>query len=295
MMNGKLYKVIAMLLVMMLMLGTLTGCQMALKAKAFEPINSDTVLKEYKDAVSVEKLDQNFIDGLNRFSLQLFSKQRNGENILISPYSMATALAMLYNGSDHETRNEMAQMLGYDKLEGFTKDYNETANQYMNANNLFLREVMQKADSKVKINIGNSIWMSLNGEFSENMDRALLAPVRYYYDGDIFDVDFKEGKTLNNLNKWVSKKTEGMIDPFIEAFSNPEMLRLFLVNAVYFNGEWSIPFEPKDTRRDIFHGKNAERNVDMMFMNDTEFRYLNEHGIKGIEIPYGNGQIVMNV
>jgi serpin B len=35
------------------------------------------------------------------------------ENIFFSPYSISTALSMLYNGADGNTRREMAELLGY--------------------------------------------------------------------------------------------------------------------------------------------------------------------------------------
>jgi serpin B len=202
---------------------------------------------------------------------------------------------MLYNGADKETRQEMAEMLGYDKLKSYTADYSEAANQYMNANSKLLMESLRKADEKVRLDVADSIWISKNGEFNDTLEKSLLAPVRYYYDGDIFHVDFKEEKTLEALNKWVSDKTQGMIDPFIESFSDPELLRLYLVNAVYFNGEWSIPFDPAQSTKGNFNGKTIMDRVDMMSMYETDYRYLSEKGIRGIEIPYGDGRLVMNI
>lgn len=290
-----LYKWIAVLLGIIMISGVLTACESVKRAKAVEPMNGKDIIKDYEDAVSVTELDETYTSGLNDFAFNIFSELRDGENIFISPYSISTALSMLYNGADKETRDEMAELLGYNQLEGYTKEFDEAANHYMNANSKFLMEAMQKADPKVKFNVANSIWLSKDGEFNDSMETALLAPARFYYGGDIFNVDFKEDKTIDNVNAWVSDKTEGMIDPFIEAFSDREMLRLFLVNAIYFNGKWSIPFSPEYTRRDNFNGKDAIRMVDMMFMEDTEFRYLSENGIKGIEIPYGDGRIVMNI
>jgi serpin B len=70
---------------------------------------------------------------------------------------------------------------------------------------------------------------------------------------------------------------------------------LILVNAIYFNGKWSDPFSPDDTHRAVFHGIKADRNVDMMSKSETQFRYYCSNGIRGIEIPYGNESLVMNV
>jgi len=118
---------------------------------------------------------------------------------------------------------------------------------------------------------------------------------RNYYDSDIFQVDFTDDKTLKNVNEWVSDKTDGMIDPFLEKFQDKEALRLFLVNAIYFNGKWSNPFSPDDTRSQSFQGITNTSMVDMMYMLDQEYRYYSANGMKGIEIPYGNENLVMNI
>jgi serpin B len=281
-------------MVLMIITGTLTGCGTAIKASAYTPINSKKLAKNY-DAVTVEELDKTYTGGINTFAFRMFSELRNGENIFLSPYSISMALSMLNNGADKETRDEMAKLLGYDQLKNYTKEDGRAADDYMNANSKLLMDELQKADQKVKINVANSIWLSLNGEFSDNLNSSLLAPVRYYYDGDIFDVDFTKQETLDSINRWVSKKTNKMIDPFLEKFSDKEMLRLFLANAVYFNGKWAVPFSPEDTRKDRFYGKNSETYPDMMFLFNTQYRYLSENGIQCIELPYGDGRIVMNV
>jgi serpin B len=108
-------------------------------------------------------------------------------------------------------------------------------------------------------------------------------------------VDFTQDSTLEDVNEWVSDRTEGMIDPFMEEFHNEENLRLFLVNAIYFNGKWSLPFSPEATRRTPFYGLSATRNVDMMYMSETEYRYYSDKGMRGVEIPYGEGRLVMDV
>jgi serpin B len=126
-------------------------------------------------------------------------------------------------------------------------------------------------------------------------DANIINNIILFYVIILKNPDFKEEKTLEALNKWVSDKTEGMIDPFIESFSDPELLRLYLVNAVYFNGEWSVPFDPQKTRKSYFTGKSGSITVDMMGMYGKEYRYLSENGIRGIEIPYGDGRLVMNI
>src|SRR5690349_14459029 len=53
-------------------------------------------------------------EAINSFGLDLYRLQATGEdNLLISPYSIATALAMAYAGADGETRAEMQRVLHF--------------------------------------------------------------------------------------------------------------------------------------------------------------------------------------
>lgn len=275
--------------------GILPGCSSLKKSLAAQPINGKDSIKNYEGTVKLEELDRIFSDGQGDFAYRIFDALEDGENIFLSPYSISTALSMLYNGADQESRDEMARLLGYDKLPGYTVEYQEAANHYVNANHQLLTQLLGTADPKVKINAANSIWLKQGEKFSNQIEKALLAPVRYYYGGDIFEVDFRKEKTLKEVNQWVSDKTEGMIDPFLDQFADPEMLRVFLANAVYFNGEWTLPFEPKDTREAPFFREAGTSRVRMMHIFDEKFRYYREGDLQGIELPYGNETIVMNV
>ncbi len=291
----KLYRWIAVLMVSLLLSMTLTGCNAVKSAKACSPVNGKKAVKSYENMVTLDEFDKTYTEGLNSFAFRLFSELKDEGNIFISPYSVTVALSMLYNGADGETRQEMAKLLGYDKLSSYTADYSEAANQYMDANSKLLMDSLQNADKKVRLDVADSIWLSVDGSFNDTIEKSLLEPVRYYYNGDIFNVDFKEPKTLEAVNQWVSGKTEGMIDPFISSFSDPELLRLYLINAVYFNGKWSEPFDPSDTMRENFYGKTAQEMTDMMVKHAADYRYLSRNGIRGIEIPYGDGRMVMNI
>lgn len=289
-------KAIALLLIIVMSVGTLSGCSNLRKASAAQPMNGKDSIKNYEGTIKLEEMDRAYTDAQREFAYQIFHSVEEGENTFLSPYSIAMALSMLYNGADQGTREEMAKLLGYDLLEGYTPDYDEAANHYVNANNSLLMRLLQAASyPKVKINIANSVWLAKEGEFSDQLDTALLAPARYYYDGDIFNVDFRKEETLEDVNQWVSKKTNGMIDPFLDSFSDPESTRVFLANAVYFNGEWKLPFEPRDTREVTFYGEKETARVDMMHLFVEKFRYYSEGGMQGIALPYGNGTIVMNI
>lgn len=288
-------KLLSLGLLIVLVGSIVIGCDLSSKAGAAVPINLSKSLKTDVEIHEIDELDEAHMEGLSKFTFDMFMKQRDGENIFISPYSISSALSMVYNGADGKTRTEIAEILGYDKIDGYTSDFSKEANTNMNSNEKYLIDALLNADPKVQINVANSIWMAENAKFNDSIDEALLAPVRQYYGGDIFQVDFTLDETLEQVNGWVSDNTDGMIDPFLGQFQDKEALMLFIANAIYFNGKWTLPFEKNNTRETSFYGTEGTTNVDMMHMSGEQYRYLSSKGIRGVEIPYGSENLVMNV
>ncbi len=279
----------------MLLTGLFTGCGNK-SAKAVEPINNSKGIRENEEKmVQVDSLPMEYIQGQKEFAFRIFHELKGEENIFFSPYSISTALSMLYNGADGNTRREMAELLGYGMLPGYTDEYSSGGNQQMNAYNKYLMDTLQKAGPKVQLNLANSIWMAKDEKFADSIDAALLTPVRNYYNGDIFQVDFTGETALKQVNNWVSDRTDGMINPFLQQFTSPEKMRLLLINAIYFNGTWRSPFSPDDTVEATFHGLTSNSSVNMMYLHEEEYRYYSDNSMQGLELPYGDGEIVMDV
>ncbi len=55
------------------------------------------------------------------------------------------------------------------------------------------------------------------------------------------------GASLDTVNGWVSKRTEGKIEKILEKLSD-----VILVNAVYFKSRWALAFDKKLTRQEFF-------------------------------------------
>jgi serpin B len=136
--------------------------------------------------------------------------------------------------------------------------------------------------------------MAKDEKFADSIDAALLTPVRNYYNGDIFQVDFTGETALKQVDNWVSDRTDGMINPFLQQFTSPEKMRLLLINAIYFNGTWRSPFSPDDTVEATFHGLTSDSSVNMMNLHEEEYRYYSDNGMQGLELPYGEGKLVMD-
>ena len=179
------------------------------------------------------------VEGNNRFAFDLFHQlgQEPG-NKFFSPYSISTALGMTYAGARGNTAKEMAQTLH------FTLD-NE---QLHPAFGELIRKI-QGADKKrnYQLAVANSLW----GNKSDlSLDPKFLRTTQTDYQGSLQFVDFSGNPTgaRRTINGWVEGKTNNKIGDLIPPEFITEDTRLVLVNAIYFKGDWLVPF-PKETTR----------------------------------------------
>ncbi|HEX5000575.1 MAG TPA: serpin family protein, partial [Terriglobia bacterium] len=104
--------------------------------------------------------DTKWVEGGNRFGLQLFSQLRQKDssgNVFLSPLSIFTALNMAYAGAGGETEREMARVL---HLDGLSRDDAAGAS-------LSVKNRMKSADPKVELLIANSLWARRGMQFNE--------------------------------------------------------------------------------------------------------------------------------
>jgi len=217
----------------------------------------------------------------NRFGLRLFAelaKQDAGKNVFLSPASVAMALAMTYNGALGETQQAMAQAL---ELQGLSLDD-------VNNANAELRVALANPDPKVQLNIANSLWAKQGVPFRPEF----VAANRAYYAAEVTNLDFVPG-TIDTINRWVSEKTNGKIERIVDQL-NPQSV-LFLVNAIYFNGAWSEPFNAKATKPGTFTTGSGEKVTLPMMRRGGHFQYLQGEGFQAVSLPYGDGRVSLYI
>lgn len=282
----KIKKATGFLTVMGLMMGlTLNGC--TLGGQQGESTGTDSsqtaVIDDTEEGIGGEvevALDDQFGEDLNQFAFSLYEQlYNNKETVCFSPYSIYVALAMLNNGAAGETREELNELLNIKDI--------EVRNQQLK---MFAEGTY---DEKVSLETGNSLWLSEEMELSGNAEDEFLAPLKTYYNGELFRVNFSDDAALQEINDWVSEHTNGMINPFLNQLeSDTDMC---LINAVYFDGEWTYPFLEADTFPQPFYGTEYTTEVDMMHKTDTDFQYAAAYGLEGIRLPYGDGTIAMDI
>ena len=213
----------------------------------------------------------------NDFALNLFRQARDKESQVLSPLSITYALGMLNNGAAGKTQQEINDVLGFGKAGA-------------DAINAFCRKMLTESgnlDKETKVKIANTIYV--------NKDYELQAPFVKkafdYYDATPETRDFNDGKTMDVINQWASDHTEGMIKEILNEDNYNPFAVSYLLNAIYFNGEWTFKFDPDNTLEEPFNGGS---NVFMMWQKSM-LDYAENDTYQVVHLPYGNGAYQMSV
>ena len=200
----------------------------------------------------VYPLDREFIKAVNGFSFGSASKLLvdSKENINYSPLSLYLALAVSAEGTAGETEKELLQLLGAKNKEELAKNCKALYNNSFRDNEIG------------KEKIANSLWLQDGIKFK---DEFLNNAAENFY-ASSFNVDFKNKKTGENMSAWISKETNGMINPQIETY--PQQI-LSIINTIYFSDQWQNKFFEENTKEDDFNLSNGEK-VKIDFMNQKE-------------------------
>ena len=217
-----------------------------------EPVEKvDDIISEGRINVPKKYLELN--GTTNDFAWKVFAeilKDHKSENVVFSPFCMAVDLAMLNNGANGKTSSEITSLLG---LDGKSKS---SINCYFNA----LTEGLAQIDPTVKFASSNAIWYDQNVVMKEPFIKTL----KDMYLADANAADLRSQKTVDDINKWCSEKTFGMIPTLID---NPWQLPsvFALLNATYIKAPWTEPFNKKMTHSDVF--TTSECKIETEFMN----------------------------
>jgi len=242
---------------------------------------NDTENQEITDLKPTEK-SAKIIAADNQFGFEIFQKVNASisepKNTMISPMSISLALAMVYNGTDDNTKKQMEDML---HKSGLTPDD-------INQSYKELVAALASHDPKVELAISNAIFYRNTFPVKD----AFKMTNQNYYNAEVSGLDFaKTTETLNMVNGWVKNNTKGKIDKIIEKV-NPEDI-MYLLNAIYFNGEWQYRFDPKETTNMPFT-KEDNLMVQVSTMSiENQFKYFSHQNFQMLEMPYGSGKYSM--
>lgn len=212
----------------------------------------------------------------NEFGVNLFNqliKQDKDKNVFFSPLSVAFALAMTYNGATGETKQQMARALKFDGMN----------HEQLNQANAALMNTLKSADPQIEFTIANSLWARQGLNFNE----AFLARNRQFFKAEIATLDFADPAAKNTINNWVSRNTQGKIPAIIDQIDAQKVL--FLINAIYFKGQWRTKFDKALTENQPFHLLGGKRKSVPMMSQSGKYLYRRGDKFQAVSLPYGQG------
>ena len=222
-------------------------------------------------------------ESINQFTSDLYQtlSAGNEDNLFLSPYSISTALAMVYGGARGETESQMENVL-YFGGQGATHPALS-----------YLRTTLNGIQTKghVELSVDNSLWPQKDYTFLPDY----LAMTTEFYGSKIEPVDYMtdtEG-ARQKINGWVEDQTNDRIKDLIPKGMLDRMTRLVLANAIYFKGNWARQFKAEHTRPSLFRlADGTTTNVPMMSQT-ADFKLAHTPDFQALELPYEGGDLSM--
>lgn len=237
---------------------------------------------EFKQVILTEK--QKFlINTSNVFGFEFFKKaieiSGSESNMMVSPLSVSMALGMTRNGAANGTLDAMTNTLGFAGM-------SETE---INESYKYILETFIGLDPKVNMQIANSIWYH-NG-FS--VLQPFVLANQQYFNAEVTSMDFSKPTAVGIINAWVNNKTNTLIPEIIDQIPGDAIM--YLVNAVYFKGQWRYQFDKAKTEQKPFHlYDGTELQVASMVQHEVH-PFFQGPGFAAIELPYNQGNYVMSI
>ncbi|MEQ9372369.1 MAG: serpin family protein [Coleofasciculus chthonoplastes F3-SA18-01] len=223
-------------------------------------------------------VDTQIVEANTKFGFKLFSEilqENSNKNVFISPTSVAIALAMTYNGASGETQAAMANAL---ELQGMSLSEVNQANEA-------LKTTLENADSDIQLSIANSLWAKQDISFKPDF----LRRNQEFYDTQVTNLDFANPEAKRVINNWVKENTNGKIPQIISEIQPNDIL--FLINAIYFKGNWMEQFDKDKTVERPFYLVDGTQKEHPMMSQSGEYQYYEDDTVQAISLPYGKGRL----
>lgn len=242
-----------------------------------EPGGNDGAGEIEKYEPIVLSADENSVnDGLIEFSLDV-ARAMGSEDWMVSPLSVAQALAIMANGADDATCSEICSLL-------------HVGNNDVNRINSYFGNVLSKLSlpsKNTKFINANAVFFDQSMKINDN-----VANNCNYYLGACFEpLDFNSNTMNSTINKWFAEHTENLINDMLEG-EDVTKYNLIICNALFYQGKWMDPFDERNTYKQKFYTSYASDanyvEVDIMHDSKRSLAYAETKEYKAARIEYNN-------
>lgn len=146
-------------------------------------------------------------NSLSEFDLVFLKLEKQNVNKVYSPLSIKYALAMLAEGADGETKEQIERVIG--------------------------KYVAQKYTNSLNMSFANALF--IKDTYKDNIKKEYIAKLMDKYNAEVIDDSFANATKVNN---WVSDKTLGLIKNLYDDQENISSFDYMLINALAIDMEW---------------------------------------------------------
>ncbi len=222
----------------------------------------------------------------NQFAIDMYHKinvqpDQADKNVFFSPYSLSTAMAMLYAAAAGETKAQIQKTFHY------------PAPAILNPNSAALYNQFNTPNPDYKLATVNDLWM----QQGLTPTKSYIDTVQRYYSGQLTALDFEGSPdpARQTINKKIAEKTKQMIPQLLPNGSIKSDTAVVLTNAVYFKGDWTIPFTAERTSAQPFYNAIGRASTVQMMQQQSYFDYYEDKHIQVVQLPYKGDDLSMLV
>lgn len=172
------------------------------------------------------------------FVISFLKQENEEENMVYSPLSIKYVLKMLESGAAGNTKAQIEALIKNNEL----VNYKNIANIFNMANGLYINNKMRDLTSQYYINL-------LRKEYGA-------------------EVNFDDFSNPDNINKWIEKKTLGILKNVLSGDDINEVTSMVLINALAVNLKWKDKFDPDYTYHLPFYTETGEE-ITVLTMSKT--------------------------
>lgn len=198
------------------------------------------------------------------------------KSTVYSPINVYMALAMLAEVGDPESETQ-SQILNLLQVPD-TGTLREHIHALWNAN-------YYSADSAESL-LGNSLWLSNRESYNEDLLKTLA---EYYYASSFSGTVGAENYN-QELRNWVNEYTKDLLKDSVQDMKLDADTVLDLISTIYFKAGWLDSFSKELTKKEIFHGKSGDKEVDMMHRSSDNSVYMGDK-FSGLSLNLSAGQM----
>lgn len=202
--------------------------------------------------------------------------EREQENLVLSPASLAMAVAMTWAGARGETADEIQRALG---LPSSREEALRTAAGLASA---------LGRERKLEVHLANRLFTARGRGLSSGFVETCSAVFRAGCEEIDFGSDPEAARAV--INAWTARATKDRITEVLPAGSIDRETRLVIDAAVYLNAKWAEPFDAGSTRPGAFIGPGGQRSVAKMIGTKYLAASSVSPGLRALELPYENDE-----